>query len=602
MNLLKWMHRNHSAKSMPKSKELQARRIALTEMENYVANSPPLLTLLAMAFALATWVAYGVISPVTLSVWASVYLVIFLARVWALRVFKAKSEESKLSGFGRWLSVLGALNVASGAVWGVFAWIVIPILPLFDKILITWMLVIFGALAAISTPTKSINLRLYLAATLGPGIAAWLGQESAESWAMAFSLSILVVIYDGVGRRYFREVHKRLTYANELAYANEMLRESNLSKTRLIVEASHDLRQPVHAVGMMLDRFDTRSSRDELERRLKEVRGCVNSVADMLTDLLDLSHLESGEYIAELQPVDLHRLLREFDQTYGPMAQRKGLEWIVSRSGPWVCSDPIMLKRIMNNLISNAIKYTHYGGVGVSCQVLGDRVEIRVTDTGIGIPADRLEVIFREYVRLSDTDEEPGYGIGLSVVKRMVDLLGHRLRVTSKLGRGSRFSLWLQKVETSAQFKAEAIPGDWNLQLFLGKVIVLIENDEILRSSTAEVLTSWGALVLAGSSWEEALSSSAINFSRPDVVISDLHLGGKMNGIEAIDEIRRRYLPIPLPAILLTGDLKPEVQAKARAMDIRIAYKPLRPKRLHEMLRGTFSGQRSEPAPLMPSQ
>ncbi len=583
----------------PKNIEIPVQRVDLAEIDAYVANLRSLLMPMILVALASIYLARFAASQATFIIWGVLYVALAIWRGVIFALYSQEDDYTRGNNLPVWRRRMQRLSVCHAGLWGVFVLDTLPHLPLFHQFMVTWIIVVYGAVASVALPAGAISLRWYLGITLGSTAGAWLMSESRDGWMVSFSLLLIGLMYIYIGRRHFRDVRKRLHNASKLESANQFLEASNISKTRLIVEASHDLRQPVHALGMMLDRIDVDASRKTLVRRLHEVQTCVDTVSDMLIDLLDLSRLESGEFVVDLQPVNIGKLLRDLDLAYGPVAKRKNLIWIVSRSSAWVLTDPTMLKRVLNNLISNAIKYTPEGSVGVSCRYDQGKVQIRVTDTGTGIPPDQLDSIFGEYVRLDDARREPGYGIGLAVVKRMLDLLGHQLSVTSTLGKGSRFALELPRVEGVEIPEAEEPPIWTNPVPWSGRLIVFIENDAQLRASTAEALVAYGAYVIAASSVQEAMADPALVHKRPDLIISDMHLGIEQDGLASIEEMRREYPAFPLPAILLTGDLNPELQAQARFAEVRIVYKPVRPSRLREIVANALmDASITEPMPL----
>jgi len=572
---------------IPSNFEPEVQRLLLTEVDYHIADLSGILIPLMFTLVWAGWLVHQVVPLGMLIGWLSAFLMVVFFREIGLRRFASQNEATRLRDLRKWLTRLGVFSAISGALWGLFAWVAIPTpeLPLLSKVLVTFILVAYGALAAISIiPTDTFFLRLNLVVSIGPAVIAWIKVGGDDTQWMAIVMGLLILVYEGIGRRQLNNMRDRLRFATELARTNVLLEESNISRTRLLVEASHDLRQPVHALGMMLDRVKVSSSREELERRLNDMQVCVDTVADMLSNALDLSRLESGEYAANLQPVDLGRLLQEIDKVYRPLAQRKGLALIISRSSAWVVSDPVMLRRVLNNLISNAVKYTFVGCVGISCRIGVDRVRIKISDTGIGIPSDKWGMIFNEYVRLNDGRDEPGYGLGLAVVSRMVALLGHRLEMRSTVGKGSQFKLLLRRTQApvAQPFSSSISESEEHRVDLRGKVILFIEDDDLLRRSTAEVLAADGARVVANSDVNKALKDPIFFQQAPDIVISDMHLGGDMDGLAVIETVRKKYPAILLPAILLTGDLRVNLQVEADAMDVRIVYKPARPSGLRQ--------------------
>lgn len=583
---------------IPSKFESATRRLTLAEFDSYSTNLQPMLLLLLLASGFAAWLAYQVVPTFLLMGWVGASLTLFLARLLVLKQYFSQNETTRLLRLDGWRLKLSVFLILNGALWGSYAWVVIPELPLPRKFLVTWILVAWAAAEAVSIPPTTINLRFCLLITLLPPAAAWI-KIGNEGWVIAATLGGLIVIYDSVGRRHLSSFHSRQRFSRELARANTALEESNLSKTRLLIEASHDLRQPVHALGMMLDQIKPSNSREDLTRRLSDVQACVDTIADMLIDVMDMSSLEAGEYAADCRSVEIAPILRELENTYKPMAQRKGLQLIVSQTSVSVTSDPAMLRRILGNLVSNAIKYTFFGCVGVSCSVQEEVVKLKISDTGIGIPPDKLDLIFQEFVRLDEVDDEPGHGLGLAVVKRMTTLLGHQLKVKSKVAHGSAFELMLQRAQSVVPASTTPHVMAESFQPLRGRVIIFLDDDDRLRRSTAEVLSAAGATIVAASNIGEAMMHSLLSHQLPNMIISDMHLNGKMNGLEAITALRAKYPSAPLPAILLTGDLMRELSTQARAMNVRVIYKPVRPARLQEMVTShMFEKADSAPAPL----
>ncbi|RYX93629.1 MAG: hybrid sensor histidine kinase/response regulator [Comamonadaceae bacterium] len=569
-------------------------QLDVAEMSHYMENIRQLLPAWFVLFCMCVWLIQPMLSRQQLLTGAGLYILFFAWQLAMLWHYRRQDERTQSSQMLMWNYFGMLISVAHGFTLGVVAFMYMPDLPVFPRFLLTWVVVVSGAIAAVSSAVNGSSLSTYLLSTHVLAGLAWLRADAYEYWPVFVSLLLVIWIYDRVGQRHLRGLRERLDYARDLAGANRLLEQSNISKTRLIVEASHDLRQPVHALGLMLDRIDVNESPSKIKRRLTEAQSCVDTISDMLIDLLDLSRLEKGEYPVDLKPVDLGATLRDLEIAFQPMAQRKGLHWVIASTSVWVMTDPAILRRIMNNLISNAIKYTHKGGVSITCRAAGnDMVMVRVRDSGVGMAPDKIRTIFSEYVRLDDASQEPGYGIGLAVVKRMITLLGHRLRVTSSEGKGSEFSLSLPTTEAGAQDELRAFVGTLPIEYpFQGKLIIIIENDDQLRNSTVEVLAAMGAEVVGGTDIDTILESSTAAGKKPDLIISDMHLDGQMTGLEVISQFRQAYFGHVLPAILLTGDLSSQLEAQANAMDVYVAHKPVRPSRFREMMTMAIAGKR----------
>ncbi|MDO9403243.1 MAG: hybrid sensor histidine kinase/response regulator [Polaromonas sp.] len=568
-------------------------QLVLAEMNHFMGNIRQMLPAWFILFCMYVWVLHRSFPASGVLAGMGLYLLFFGWQILMLWRYRQHDRARRARMLKKWRRFGTVISMTNGFSLGALAFLCIPELPVFERFLLTWVVVISGAIAAVSVTVNGPSLRVFLLSTHVLAGFGWLRADAEEYWPVFLSLLLVVWIYDRVGLRHLRGVRERVDHARALAAANRLLEQSNVSKTRLIVEASHDLRQPVHALGLMLDRIDVREPPAQLKRRLGEVQSCVDTISDMLIDLLDLSRLEKGEYMVDLRPVDLGATLRDLETAFQPMAQRKGLHWVVASPPVWVMTDPSMLRRIMNNLISNAIKYTHQGGISITCRVSADSVKVRIRDSGVGIPADKLHTIFSEYVRLDDASQEPGYGIGLAVVKRMVSLLNHRLRVASDPGKGSEFTLSLPITEAGREIdpwgSADSLPADYPFQ---GKLIIIIENDDQLRNSTVELLAAMGAEVLAGTDIDMLLGQAMSLHHRPDLVMSDMHLDGRMDGLEVIGRFRAAYPTPLLPAILLTGDLSSQLEAQAHALDVHVAHKPVRPSRFRKLMARAIAGQR----------
>lgn len=464
---------------------------------------------------------------------------------------------------------------------------------------VTLVSVGLGALVIFLGISNRARRQFLLVAILIFPILPWLLRTDLGSLAIGATVAGIGLLYERIGAALAQSVRRQVRYAQVAKKAVQSVKATKNERPRLIAHACHDLHQPVHTLEMMLDCIDVYAPPDEIAARLREVDVAIQTLSDMITDILDLARLEEGHYAIELQPVSIWHVLRETDQLYGWLARRKGLEWVISPSRVWVQCDPGMLRRVINNLVSNAIKYTMKGSVGISCTSEKGTVKLKISDTGIGIPADQIDLAFKDYVRLEGANHEAGHGIGLSVVRRMLDLLGRRLKVESIVGVGSRFTIELPQVQRHNDIVDEPSLAFSGVRSWENALIVYVENDDQMRVSTAEMLTSWGANVIAAGNVKSALEDPILQSRTPSLVISDMHLGLNIDGLGVIAEFRKRYPQPLLPAILLTGDVQPGLQEVARGLDVRMGYKPLRPAKLRELISSALAGQMiTEPMPL----
>ncbi len=364
----------------------------------------------------------------------------------------------------------------------------------------------------------------------------------------------------------------------QLQQRNESLEDLNAKRTRLLAAACHDLRQPAHALGMLAETVSSTDAPAVLDSRLASIRRCCASLCDMLSMLMDLHRLEQGHYAPEIGPVALDTLLEEVELHFTIAAMQKGLSLKVRRCGAWVRTDPNLLRRIVFNLVSNAIRYTPRGRIGVDCRIVGDDVRLCVADTGIGIPRERLDDVFTEYVQLDRTGSADGLGIGLAIVKRAADLIGHRLHIESEPGRGTALSVDLPLHAGPPPSLTDGSTPEDHARPDPSQLIAIIENDRECREALHGLLASWGHTVVSGKD-SDAVAAQLAPGTAPALVISDLHLGTE-DGFGAIDTLRRRAGDPRLQALLLTGDLDATVAERAAASAVTLLHKPVQARRL----------------------
>jgi CheY-like chemotaxis protein len=314
----------------------------------------------------------------------------------------------------------------------------------------------------------------------------------------------------------------------------------------------------------------------------------VQAMQDLLDGLLDLSRLDSGNIQVRISSVDLNELLSSVRGSLSSMAEAKGLRLRVRPTRLWAFSDAALLQRMLVNLVINAIRYTEQGTVLVACRpdAQGNGVRIEVWDSGIGIPEEHHEDIFKEFYQLSNRtgDRNFGMGLGLNIVQRSAALLGHRIALRSQVGCGTRFSLIMEsapRLLTAAQSPEQplaAMPGDIS-----GMRVLLIEDNDNAREAVKGLLESWGCTVLVACSLAEAQKHLA-NAAVPDVILSDFHLGSTENGIQCIQTLREMAGQI-IPACLISGDTHDDFLKSVVEADLPLLHKPVRPAKLRNMLR-----------------
>ncbi|MBL8278592.1 MAG: response regulator [Pelomonas sp.] len=370
-------------------------------------------------------------------------------------------------------------------------------------------------------------------------------------------------------------------------------------RSAMLTAACHDLRQPVHALGMLTELGgDVQPSAPLFTDWLHSVRRSAASLAEMLDELMDLGRLDSGHYTPQLGDVSLPDVLHDVKLHFGNLARRKGLTLEVSPVQGHVLSDRALLRRILFNLVSNGIRYTDTGFVRVDAHLVANGLQLTVRDSGPGIPPEKLDDVFCDYVRLNPIKGGEGLGIGLPIVRRAAALLGHELTFASSPGEGTAVSLQLPFSEAGApEIPAAAI--DARPRSRSGH-IALIEDDVDVRDAMAALLRSWGYTVRAASDAGSLLAESPAGPFTPDLLITDLHLVGS-NGLDAIATVREALHAPDLPALLVTGDLDTALTAKAAIARAYLAHKPLAPSKLNALVKELMSApSAAAPSPSLP--
>lgn len=361
---------------------------------------------------------------------------------------------------------------------------------------------------------------------------------------------------------------------------------ANASKSRFVAAASHDLLQPLSAAKLFLASVESTSLSDEQAATIRRVRSAFDGVESILGALLDISRLDSGNATISLSTIPLGSLLRRLGHEFREIARQKGLDLRLVPTSALVRSDASYLRRIVQNLLANAVRYTSSGKVLLGARRVGGAVRIEVWDTGPGIPESAREIVFREFQRLGAAQRsDEGMGLGLAIVERACALLGHRLELISEPGRGTGFRLTVPCVEgPHAAFDDEGLTRDAAPGWSMGLVALVIEDDDAVRLAMATLLETWGVGVLDVPNRDGALALLEDIGIAPDVILADFHLGGQVNGIDAVADIRRLHGPIP--AFLVTADRSPTLAATCEAEGIPILNKPVEPARLRALLAG----------------
>lgn len=526
---------------------------------------------------------------------AAWFCLVAAGAVWRLRAARAFSvDPDRIERIKTWSIRWVGLAALSGLAWGVAGFAFLPAnQPVQQMVLLTVVLgVSLGSLFLYAGWRRAFDL--FLALALGP-LAIRLALEPSPVYLSAVAVLFVIFAFALLfGRRFGATVRESVknNVENDLL-VEQLLAEKRIaeearraaenatrSRSQFFAAASHDLRQPLQAIGIYLSLLRKRAG--EPARPLVEnLSGAVDSLSKLVEELLEISRLDAGAIRPRIEQIALDELFASLEREFAPIAGAKGIDLRVRPLSRTVQCDLTLLQRVVRNLLANAIRYTSRGGVLLAARARpGGQVAIEVWDTGPGIPPVEAERIFEEFYRGESAKSQgaaSGFGLGLSIVRRICELLKLPLKLSSRLGRGTVF-----RIELPAEFAprrlARATPqaGQWLLRPLNGATIALIEDNPEILNSLSRLLRSWGALVVAAQGYNAGLIQSLARHPRIDVILADHNLGPDVpSGVETVFRIRE-ILGHPVPAIMLTAVSAPEVLADySRVMRERLALSPL---------------------------
>jgi signal transduction histidine kinase/ActR/RegA family two-component response regulator len=377
----------------------------------------------------------------------------------------------------------------------------------------------------------------------------------------------------------------------EAEAARARAEHANLAKSQLLAAASHDLRQPLHALSLFSGSLQGLALDDEAKDVASRIQANVAAMEKLFNGLLDISRLEAGVVQSHREPVSCQDLFDRLAGYFDPVAEQQGLDLRFRDAGLWVDADPALTEQICVNLVTNALRYTRTGGVLVAARRRGSRsggrVSIEVVDTGIGIARRDQARIFDEFVQIGnpERDRGKGLGLGLAIAQRMAVILESRIEIASLEGRGSRFSFSLP-----AAAPAETARTVATRDLMQGLRLLLIDDDAMVREGAGLLLGQWGVEVAAAADLAMAEALIAGQARRFDICLADYRLPGDSNGLDVIAALSSRP-KAPKAFCLVTGDMAADVLAAADAAQVPILHKPLHPARLRALLNHLAAGR-----------
>jgi signal transduction histidine kinase/CheY-like chemotaxis protein len=359
----------------------------------------------------------------------------------------------------------------------------------------------------------------------------------------------------------------------EMQAARESAEQANVAKSRFFAAASHDLRQPLHSLGLYASALGPHLATPEAREIAARMELSVESLESLFDELLDLSRLDAGIIELKPGPVALEDCFRRLDREFQNEAQARGLRlrFVPTRAIGW--TDPVLIERVLGNLVSNALRYTHQGGVVVGVRRRGDQLAVEVIDSGMGIARVDRHRVFDEFYQVGNPsrDRRRGLGLGLAIVRRLCDLLGHRIELDSEPGRGTRFRVWLRA--TQAAPPVPPLLAASPLHRLEGRRVLLVDDELEIRDASATLLRQWGADARAAAGRDEVAALMTAGWA-PEVALVDLRLANGQDGVALVEWLRACVSP-DLPVVLISGDTDASQLARVRASRLPLLTKPV---------------------------
>lgn len=415
-------------------------------------------------------------------------------------------------------------------------------------------------------------------------LAAWMLLDRYQQTYSAFR--VLNIELEERVRAANTELELRLAQTQA---ARDEAEQASIAKSRFFAAASHDLRQPLHSLGLFTSALDEQLTSPQARETARGIRESITALESLFDALLDLSRLDAGIVSAQPRNVALQALFDRLAREFHAEANERELRLRFVPTRAVVRTDPLLLERILTNLIANALRYTRRGGVAVGVRRGGAAAAIVVADTGIGIPPDKQELVFEEFYQVGNPgrDRRLGLGLGLAIVRRLAGLLGHPLSLRSVPGRGTSFRIEIPLADGPPDLATEASPAPADDALRSVSVLV-IDDDLMVREGTAALLRQWGAQPRTAASAAEAAAAVERGFE-PQVLIADLRFGDAQDGIDIVESLRLQ-LGRPVPALLVSGDTGASELMRVRSSLIPLLTKPVAPAKLRGLLRNLIDG------------
>jgi signal transduction histidine kinase len=568
-------------------------------------QTPVSLTGNAVGLALVLLLFAGPAEPVRLAIWATLVSVLLVLRLLHYLRYR-RNPRADDATMRRWRVSWKALLLLQGAMWGVAAWLFWGLGTAYDRLALLFILYSYCVASVQLLSTQWRVFLAFISLVLVPTITRVATDTSQPGhWQLAgiltlmFAITVLMARTAGSAlgqairlksRTDMLALQLRVEKA-EAEAARRAAEAASRAKTQFFAAASHDLRQPLHAMGLFAEALRQRIRDPEVASLVNSINESVDALEGLFGELLDITRIDTGGVEVNPAPVRLKELFARLRLHFEPVAFEKGLQLSFRGGQHVVQADPVLLERILRNLVSNAIRYTDDGGVLVSCRRVQGRLRVQVWDSGVGIPEAMLPRVFEEFFQVQgnrplQAHQRKGLGLGLAIVKRLSDLMQTEVSVRSRVSHGTVFTLELPVGKAPRPLEAPAAGGRSPIGLTLeGRRFVVVEDEAAVREGLVVLLQAWGASVDAFETvesvqaWVETSPPEA-----PDLLLVDYRLPHGSTGLEALAVLRGHWPQRRLPAILVTGSSLGGHEDEALAHDFHLLIKPVLPNKLRAMI------------------
>lgn len=553
----------------------------LREQVALLRQNFPMTLLASLATALGTlWVMARVTEPEAITVWLVAHALVVAGVYLTVRSIAPFADPARQAA-----RKLIACMAAMGLSWGSLGYVVLY-----------WgtpesVIYAIGIVSTVSSGALGLGAPLYrayvtyLGSAVGGVMVAVALAGGPVMWPALFLTSVYFALTGLQARTADRATRRSIALKLENARlvnqlraesqralaAQEAAEQADRDKSRFLAAASHDLRQPLHAMGLFLESLQRSPLNDHQRTVLGHAHAASGAAAEMLTTLLDYSRLEAGVVKVRPDAFAVQPLLTALEQEFGVQADTAGLVYRTRETSAAAFADRSLVGLVMHNFISNALRYTARGGVLIACRTRGKRLALEVWDTGAGIPQSQWDNIFKEFHQLGnpERDRRKGLGLGLAIVQRLAREMKTSVEVLSHPGRGSVFRLWLDRWQGALEDDTTPAPDAGSLR---GLKVLAIDDDEAVRTGMQSLLHSWGCLCITAESSADALE--CLEDITPDLIITDFRLRHEETGKQVLQALRA-YLGTQVPAIILTGDTSPQRLRDAQSTSALLLHKPV---------------------------